>query len=65
MARTDEQLAAIRERTRAKVLDAATRVFTRRGFAAASMQDIANEADISVGLIYRHFKTKEELFGAL
>lgn len=65
MTRTPEQLQAIREKTRTKILDAATRVFTRRGFAAANMLDIASEADISVGLIYRHFKTKEELFGTL
>lgn len=65
MPRTEEQLHVIREKTRTKILDAATRVFTRRGFAAASILDIAQEADISVGLIYRHFKTKEELFGTL
>lgn len=65
MPRTEEQLQAIREKTRTKILDAATQVFTRRGFGAASMLDIAEEAHISVGLIYRHFKTKEELFGAL
>jgi len=65
MSRTETQLQAIREKTRTKILDAATRVFTRRGFAAANMLDISREASISVGLIYRHFKTKEELFGAL
>lgn len=65
MTRTPEQLIKIRERTRTKILDAATRVFTKRGFAAANMLDIAREANISVGLIYRHFRTKEDLFGAL
>jgi len=65
MSRTETQLQAIREKTRIKILEAATRVFTRRGFAAANMLDISREASISVGLIYRHFKTKEELFGAL
>jgi len=65
MPRTEEQLRIIREKTRAKILDAATQVFTRRGFAAANMLDIAQEAGISVGLIYRHFKTKEELFATL
>lgn len=65
MTRTSEQLQAIREKTRTKILEAATRVFTRRGFAAANMLVVAHEANISVGLIYRHFKTKEELFGTL
>lgn len=65
MPRTEAQLKALREKTRTKILDTATQVFTRRGFAAANMLDIAEEAGISVGLIYRHFKTKEELFGAL
>lgn len=65
MARTEEQLEVLRIKSREKLLDAATTVFTKRGFAATSMQDIASEAGVSVGLIYRHFSSKEALFGAL
>ena len=47
------------------LLDAAERVFGRVGFAAARMDDVAAEAGVAKGLLYRHFVSKEELFGAL
>ncbi|PRX96734.1 TetR/AcrR family transcriptional regulator [Allonocardiopsis opalescens] len=65
MSRTEEQYEAMRAATRAKVEAAAVRLFTRRGYAATSVRDIAAEAGISTGLMYRHYATKEELFGAL
>lgn len=65
MARTNEQLKSMRKKSREKLLEAAITVFTKRGYAATSMQDIATEADVSVGLIYRHFTNKEALFGVL
>ena len=37
-------------------------LFADRGYAAASMRDIAQEADVPVSLITHHFSTKEELF---
>lgn len=43
------------------VLEAATRVFVRRGFHAASMREIAAEADLSVAGIYHHHPSKERL----
>ena len=39
--------------------------FAKRGFHQTSMHDISAEAGISVGLIYRYFKNKEEVIAAL
>ncbi|WP_075743426.1 MULTISPECIES: TetR/AcrR family transcriptional regulator [Actinoalloteichus] len=65
MPRTKEQYEALRVASLEKVQAAAVSLFARRGFAATSMRDIARVAGISTGLIYRHYETKEELFGAL
>lgn len=65
MARTDEQNGAMRAITRAAIETAAVRVFSRHGFAAASIRQIADEAGLSTGSIYRHYASKEKLFEAL
>jgi len=44
------------------VADAALRVFLRRGFAGASVDEIAAEAHVSKPTIYAHFSGKEDLF---
>jgi AcrR family transcriptional regulator len=51
--------------TRARLLDAAKRVFARRGFHAASVEEIAREAGATTGAIYSNFEGKEDLFLAL
>jgi AcrR family transcriptional regulator len=43
------------------IVDAATEVFARRGFAAAQMADVAREADVSVGTLYNYVEGKEAL----
>ena len=43
------------------ILDAARSLFLSRGFAAVTMQDIASEAGISAGAIYRYYPSKDEL----
>jgi AcrR family transcriptional regulator len=53
------------EATKKKLLRAAERVFTRRGFEAASIEDIAAEAGYTRGAFYAHFETKEDLFFAM
>lgn len=45
-----------------RILDAAIRVFSEKGYEAASMQDIANEAQISRGPLYYRYKTKKDIF---
>lgn len=48
--------------TRQNLLDAAARVFIRRGFAAASIEAITAEAGYTRGAFYSNFESKEELF---
>ncbi|MCG8349302.1 MAG: TetR/AcrR family transcriptional regulator [Chloroflexales bacterium] len=48
-----------------QILRAAAACFARKGFHQTTMDDIAREAGISAGLIYRHFASKEDLIIAL
>lgn len=50
-----------RERTRAQLVDAALRVFSVRGVAAGTIQEIADVAGMTTGTVYNHFKNKEEV----
>jgi AcrR family transcriptional regulator len=52
-------------RTRERLLDAAARVFARRGYHAATLEEIGREAGHSTGAVYSNFSGKEELFLAL
>jgi len=51
--------------TQRALLDAARDVFTRQGFAEASIAEIVERAGSSVGSLYHHFGGKSELFLAL
>ena len=53
-----------RESTRRQILQAAARVFARHGFEAASMAEIAAEAQLKKALVQYHFETKENLWKA-
>ncbi len=53
------------EVTKHKLVRAALRVFSRDGFEAARIEDIAREAGYSRGAFYAHFRTKEDLFFSL
>jgi TetR/AcrR family transcriptional regulator len=50
------------ERTKARILSAATDLFTKCGLNGTSLDDISKEAGVNRGLIYHYFKTKEFLF---
>jgi len=65
MPTTGDKNAAKRAASREKILSAATVLFARKGLAGTGVQEIADMADLSVGMLYRHFKTKEDIFGAL
>jgi AcrR family transcriptional regulator len=54
-----------RELTRTALLDAAAEVFARRGFDAATLEEVAETAGYTRGAIYRNFSGKEELFFAV
>jgi TetR/AcrR family transcriptional regulator, fatty acid metabolism regulator protein len=49
------------EDKRRLILDAAIRVFARKGYHAARVGDIAEEAGVAHGLLYHYFRSKEEL----
>ncbi len=50
---------------RLQILDAAERIFSRKGFDKARMDDIVHEAGLSKGSLYWYFKSKDELIRAL
>ena len=47
--------------TRARILDAAARVFSRHGYSAGTTNRIAAEADLSVGSLYQYFPNKDAI----
>ena len=63
--KTKEQFAKIREGRKEEILNAALELFARQGISHTTMQDIARKADISKGLIYNYFSSKEDLLNEL
>ena len=53
------------EETRSRIMAASVKLFSDRGFNAASVDDICDEAGISKGAFYHHFESKQALFLAL
>jgi len=49
------------ERKREEIVRAGLKVFAEKGFAGATMDDIALELEATKGLLYYHFKTKDDL----
>lgn len=49
-------------RTRSLLVDAGRTVFARDGYVDARMSDVATEAGVSLGALYRYFGNKEDLF---
>ncbi|MEV0319785.1 TetR/AcrR family transcriptional regulator [Streptomyces sp. NPDC050658] len=62
MARVSQEHLDARRR---QILDGAALVFARNGFHATSMQDVLKEVGLSAGAVYRYFRGKEELIGAI
>jgi AcrR family transcriptional regulator len=54
-----------RERTRVQLVQAAIKVFSVRGYADATMQEIASVAGMTTGTVYNHFRTKDEVARAV
>jgi len=54
-----------KERRRQEIIDAAEKVFFRTGFDQSSMDQVAEEAELSKGTIYLYFKSKEDLHWAI
>lgn len=53
-----------KERTRARILDAACRVFRRRGYDGTGIDGVMREAGLTAGGFYAHFSSKEDLLAA-
>lgn len=53
------------DKTRASLLNAALRVIARKGYSAATVDEIVKEAGVSKGLAYYHFKNKAALASAV
>ncbi len=51
--------------TKARILDAAERLFADSGFASTSLRDITGEADVNVASVNYHFGSKEALLSAI
>src|SRR3954451_7223267 len=58
---SEEPLIARRE----QILDAARVCFLAKGLHNTSMQDLIHEAGLSVGAVYRYFKSKNEIINAI
>lgn len=52
-------------RTRIRILTAARQVFARVGYVTLVMGDVAKEAGVSMGALYRYFRNKDDLFLSL
>ena len=50
------------QQVRDRIVAAALRVFSERGYRGATIQDVVRDSGLSVGAIYTYFKSKDELF---
>src|SRR5205814_6114875 len=52
-------------RNRAKLLEAARKVFAEKGYGEATARDIVRETDLATGTFYNYFQDKQDVFIAL
>jgi AcrR family transcriptional regulator len=57
-------LSPLRARTRSAIVDAALRLFAKKGIGATAIHEIAAEAGVSNGSFYNYFRTREEVVDA-
>ena len=65
MPRTPEQYEEIRNEKKRVIMNAALELFANEGFHATSISKIAEKANISKGLMYNYFSSKEELLAEI
>ncbi len=65
MPRSEEDNQQIRASRRSEIVAAATRVFVEKGLSRAKVSDIADAANLSNGLLYHYFPSKEAVFEAI
>ena len=54
-----------KEQRRQQIINAAERAFTAKGFSGATIENIAEEAELSPATLYLYFKNKDELYASL
>ena len=60
--KSEKQMNEQEQTTEEKILEAASEVFTEKGFAGTRTRDIAEEAGINLALLNYYFRSKEKLF---
>lgn len=65
MPRTKEAFQEMRDERKDKILQTAAEVFVRKGLANTKINDLAEAAGMSQGLLYRYFGSREDVFIAL
>ena len=61
----DNPKAALMERKRAAIVDAARQLFLADGYAQTSMDRVAEKAEVAITTVHRHFNNKDDLFSAV
>ena len=51
--------------TKDKIMLTALELFSKRGYKAVSVNDIAGELSLSKGALYKHYKNKREIFDSI
>ena len=51
--------------TKEKILDTALELFSRDGYEAVSVSDIAGRLDMTKGALYKHYKNKRDIFDSI
>ena len=65
MPKTEEQNQKIQDKRKEELLEAALEEFSRKGYSGTKISDVIKRAEISQGLIYHYYKSKEELYLAV
>lgn len=63
--RTPGQNEEIRQQTRQQIIDAAFELFANDGYTNTSIAEVAQKADVSKGLIYHYFDSKQKVLEAI
>ncbi|MEM7007932.1 MAG: TetR/AcrR family transcriptional regulator [Thermodesulfobacteriota bacterium] len=61
----DNQAQSEKTTTRDKILETAIELFAEKGFNGTTTKEIAEAAEVNESLIFRHFSTKSDLYGAI
>jgi len=63
-ARASAKQTAKKEEKKNAILNAALKIFSRKGYVSAALDDVAKEAGVAKGTLYLYFKDKEDLFAS-